>query len=664
MQISNSKFQILSIIRGLFYSLFFLTPLVISSHTSEIFEFNKMMLIYFISITVLLLWLVYYIVQKPILYFPKKLSIPIVVFFTALVLSFIFSIDRHTSLFGYYGRWNGGLMSIISYIVLLFVFLQVFSKQYVISLIKISLLASFIVLVWGFFAKFGYDMSCYIFTGDISNSCWTDQFQPSIRMFSTIGQPNWLGAYLVIHFFLGLYFFIEKVAEKSILRQLLFLIYLSLNILGIYFTGSKTAIIALVSSLAIVVGIVIYFKIGKKSKIIPKIVFGLISTALIVFIYYIAVGVPILDKINLDSASPGGVTDSFEIRKIVWQGGRELGRANPFFGTGPETFAYAYYFVKPQIHNLTSEWDFIYNKAHNEFINYLATTGYIGFISYLGVIASVFYIFYDVASHRKSESLFILALTGAFISIQITNFTGFSVSGIQIFFYLMPAFALVLGQKSDGALVISEIFSANKFKKIGIFILASGYIYSVIYLSQYILADRLYKASKDQSSQDQYQEASSSLTKAMRYRYEHVYEDSLSSTLAYLAFITSYEDENKLTGELIDLSKKSNTHTLQVAYRNINYYKTKAKNGFLYYQSTHDIQELVQAVETMEYVNNIAGNDPNSYYLAGLFYSLLAQDTGNNEYKEKAIKSVRYALNLRPSYIEAHELLQEIENGE
>ena len=34
------------------------------------------------------------------------------------------------------------------------------------------------------FQKYGYDLSCFIFTGQFNNSCWTDQFRPSERIFS------------------------------------------------------------------------------------------------------------------------------------------------------------------------------------------------------------------------------------------------------------------------------------------------------------------------------------------------------------------------------------------------------------------------------------------------------------------------------------------------
>ena len=91
------------------------------------------------------------------------------------------------------------------------------------------------------------------------------------------------------------------------------------------------------------------------------------------------------------SPNSGG-TESANIRMNVWSGAINAWRANPIFGTGVETFAFAYYKYKPVGQNLTSEWNFLYNKAHNEYLNYLATTGLFGLGSYLLMIG--LFIFY------------------------------------------------------------------------------------------------------------------------------------------------------------------------------------------------------------------------------------------------------------------------------
>jgi len=89
-----------------------------------------------------------------------------------------------------------------------------------------------------------------------------------------------------------------------------------------------------------------------------------------------------------------GGSNSFDIRRVVWQGAVNLGLKNPLFGTGVETFGYSYFIIRPATHNLLSEWEFLYNKAHNEYLNFFANSGFIGLITYLILIISTLISFF------------------------------------------------------------------------------------------------------------------------------------------------------------------------------------------------------------------------------------------------------------------------------
>src|SRR5262249_769402 len=45
------------------------------------------------------------------------------------------------------------------------------------------------------------------------------------------------------------------------------------------------------------------------------------------------------------------ITDSGDIRKFVWKGAIDAWKSSPLFGTGVETFAFAYYKFRPAGHN-------------------------------------------------------------------------------------------------------------------------------------------------------------------------------------------------------------------------------------------------------------------------------------------------------------------------
>ena len=158
---------------------------------------------------------------------------------------------------------------------------------------------------------------------------------------------------------------------------------------------------------------------------------------------------------SLGSQLEAGGSESGQIRLVVWKGAIEIFKHYPIFGSGVETFAYSYYNFRPTEHNLVSEWDFLYNKAHNEFLNYLATTGIIGFLTYMAVILTFIIWSIRFIVHRSSfiekqktdirytiyDILLPATLLASYTSYLVQNFFGFSVVSVALLFYLFPALA-------------------------------------------------------------------------------------------------------------------------------------------------------------------------------------------------------------------------------
>ncbi len=656
--------MVTTILHYLFYLLFFCAPLVMNSNTSEIFEFNKMMLIYASSFLIGILWIISFILQKQKIVYKPLFLLLLLVFLITQMISTYFSIDPHTSFFGYYGRWNGGILSITAYSVLFFVFVQLFTKKKAEILLFVSLLSSAIVVIWGLLAKIGYDFSCLVFTGTLTNTCWTEQFQPAQRMFATIGQPNWLGAYLCIHFFIGLYFFMKafKKEHRDMVPLFGFSAYLILNILSIYFTRSRSALLAFVIALIVGICLVLLRRIKAGSAVFFLFVIG----AAIVFIN----PQRILTQLHAPSPDDLNVTESFDIRKIVWQGAIELGRRYPVFGTGVETFAYSYYFTRPPEHNRTSEWDFIYNKAHNEYLNYFATTGFVGLTGYLSLILGTVVLFYTryKKNVKKNQEFLVLDLSFyvflAYVSILVTNFFGFSTSTIQLFFYIIPGLLLVeagINRPNDTPLIAADAIS-RMGKGLIVVIFVAG-VSGMVYLTRYYTADIKYNTAKNHIASGDYSNALIYLYDALKLKNEHVYEDRLSSTLAYLAFQYSFEDK-KQSDEFITLSKYSNYKALSVAQYNMLYWKTQARNYYLYYQISHDMNDMEQAIEAMEQALEIAPTDVQTMYALAVLYVSAGQEAADEKaathWKDKAQSTLRQIFELKPDYREAQKLGGEV----
>lgn len=679
------------VIYFLFLSLFLFTPLIMTSVTSELFEFNKMILIYTLTTLVLFLWILKMIILKKIVFIRTPFDIFIFLFLISQIISTVLSIDPHTSFFGYYGRFNGGLLSIFSYLILFYALVSNVEKNKIFRLLKTSLITSLIVILWGLPGKIGYDLSCLLFTGKLNNACWTEQFKPAERMFSTLGQPNWLGAYLSIIFFIGVYFFIFAKKKSS---QWFYLIYLFLNFSSILFTRSRSALLATIFCFFLFIFFILinYNQFSAENRNFKKHLFqfSFIFLAVFLSVLLFKTGIEKIDRylrFDLNKKSntqqknqiknispPIKVTESLDIRKIVWKGAVELGKKYPFFGTGVETFAYAYYFVRPKEHNLTSEWDYLYNKAHNEYLNYFATAGFVGLITYLFFIFSVIFYFLKVILKKDNETkkikenindemqikLINVSLLMSYITILITNFFGFSTTTINLYFYLIPGLTFLINKKD----IKRERFFEEEFKNLNsiqffqLIVLILFTFLSLFYIFKYWYADTLYAKADIYQRAGYYQEASQFLHQALKLKYEHVYEDKLSHNLANFAYNVYYQKGANIADDLIKLSEYYNKKSIKASPKNVIYLKTKSKNLYLFYQIKLDKKYLIEGIKTLNDAFNLSPTDPKIPYTKAIFYSIFENDEKNKNEKEKyrklILKNLDLATELKPDFRDAY----------
>jgi tetratricopeptide (TPR) repeat protein len=547
--------------------------------------------------------------------------------------------------------------------------------QRILFFIKVSLTSSLVVMLWGIPGKFGFDLSCKLFTGSLKTACWTNEFQPTIRMFSTLGQPNWLGIYLVIN----MLFAIHLLLSRHIRKTWLLYIYLFLSSISIMFTQSRSAFLALGCGLVGVGTYIAMTKIFKKDKkeYVAYIKSYLLPLA-IVLVCSLGIGyavnkqafIKIAAKVEQPAAS-NNITDSFAIRKLVWQGAYSVGLKYPLFGTGVETFAYSYNFLRPNDHNMTSEWDFVYNKAHNELLNYFSTTGLFGIVTYLVLIGVVIArIKYVWDEEDESKQLLEIVLLSAFASIVVSNFFGFSTTTINIFFYLIPAFVTLLIFKGNKHVVEeSELLTLNLIQKAMLAIPFTIFLYGVSFLSLYFMADVHYARGENYRSIQEYDQALFYLYYADSLKSEHVYEDKISQVLAQKGFFSSYlnHSQNPLCptseGEnepCFELAQKYNDQTLKASPKNVYYLRSKARNNFLAYQASRDEATFDSSIKAITQAQELAPTDPRYPYMKSLFFlgKYDSEESPGEEDKDmlkfRAIGPATLAIKLKPDYKDAY----------
>lgn len=678
----------MKILRLAFYLLFCITPFIFTKFNSELFEFNKMLFVYALTIITSGVWLLRMVSEKKIIFKRTPLDLPLVLFLLSQIISTVFSIDPHTSIWGYYSRLNGGLLSIISYILLYYAFVSNFIKEDVVKILKAALFAGGLVSFYAIPEHFGFSPSCLILTNDFSASCWVQDVQA--RVFGTIGQPNWLAAYLAMLIFPVIYFFLtSKTSRQKILYFLLSIIYY----LAFTFTYSRGATLGLIAGFAVLIisqllashlkGVKLNLASFKPlgitigSLLLINLLFG---SALTEFRILKNPAVPVRPGISQQVSASGtqlenGGTESGQIRLIVWKGAIDIFKAYPFFGSGVETFAYAYYQFRPNSHNLVSEWDFLYNKAHNEYLNYLATTGAFGFLTYMAIIITFggFCIRYYVSSLKNkshnTDYLLLATLAAGYISYLIQNFFLFSVVMIALLFYLYPALAFVyldrtkdLSEKGLAVKILSKILKLitrkNLFRKLAQVLIIIIILLLLNSLYNFWEADTQYKKGSDYNDAGNPGRAYNYLIEAVRLNpNEPLYLSELGNAAASSALALSATDATT-SGQLKDDSIFFTDLGLAQSPANTTILRTAIRTYFQL--ALLDPKLESKTLETVDKSIKLAPTDPKLLLNKAVILTQFAQ-AGENNYEftesikkqDEAIESLQKAILLKPNYLEA-----------
>jgi putative inorganic carbon (hco3(-)) transporter len=703
-------------IEYLYYALFLLIPLVFAGNTSELFEFNKMWLTFGITALILSLWLSKMVILKKIVFKRTILDIPIVLFLLAHLISTVISLDPYTSFWGYYSRWNGGLLSMIAYAVLFYAFISNFfsneeetdteKKSFIdknptgVTVVKRSLLVSiisgFIVTLWTIPSHFGYDPTCLIFRGSFDVSCWTADFQPKVRAFGPLGQPNWLAGYMgvLIPIALGLVIGILRKSKEYLNPYLIFYsISFLLFYLTLLYTGSRSGVVSSILTLGLFV--ISYILLNRKdlSFLKNKLLLGLFI-AVILISFFAGIRVPIIEKFSFThlknmvasqqtptqeadlttsqtqetpaiSSLSTGISGSGEIRNIVWRGAIDVWKANPVIGTGVETFAFAYYKYRPVEHNLVSEWNFLYNKAHNEYLNYLATVGLFGTLSYMAfILLFIVIIILNLLNKKIKENKYLgvvsapfkvdnkdplpLALLFSFISILIINFFGFSVVILNIYLFMIPAFVLIylsLVNQEKTNEKINYISYGQWSAVAGLLLLAFLVIF---YLFRYWVADTYYALGKNYNQARAYETAYPLLQQAVDTRKEPVIEDEFAVNKAVLALGLAQQENStesaqiitQLANEALETSEKLvNNHPNNIVF-------SKSRVRILYSLANIDPRYFPMALDAVKQTAQLAPTDASILYNLGVLH-------GQNGESENAVKILEQTVSYKPDYLDA-----------
>jgi len=400
------------------YSLVFLLPISFLPWTSDILDFNKQTLLVLLTFVALFAWMAKVLISGKFVLNINKTHIVVLILFLVYLVSTVFSLDRYGSFWGWPRITSQSLLTLVSFAILYFLVSNIFTKKEIyksaVLLILSSLLAVFIGILQflGLFLPFGFAKS---------------------TSFNTIGMVGSLGLFIAVLLPLLI---ILAIYSKKWLKIIL--------TIGVVLMAISLVLINYIMIWWVVLigcALLLLFAIAKKEFFDLRWL-GLPMFFLVLALFFIF--------LNIQLPTPQRSSEIYLKQSVGFDIAIKTIKNSPLLGSGPGTFAYDFSKYKKSDLNQGLLWGIRFDSAGSKILTVLATTGILGFISFLSLIAVV--LFYGVKfvldkefNQKQQSELYSSALAGGvligFLSLVIGFFLYSSNVTLDfLFFFLIACF--------------------------------------------------------------------------------------------------------------------------------------------------------------------------------------------------------------------------------
>ena len=383
---------------------------------------------------------------------------PVFIFIIVLGLATIFSQWPRMSFWGTYERKMGYLTWLHCFLFFLVLFFNFKSRAQLKRIAWTIFFATTIVVVYGLFQLLGLDPIL-----------WIERPLITKRIFSLVGQPNFLASWLLLTLpFIIWLFFEEKkfikifpVSErlrakrarvvqdggrgKFIVISLIF-ISLILSLICFFFTGSRGGAIGLLAGLLFFFFSLSWLKRKRKNLIFSKFSpsqegcerserelskLGGRGKFILLILSFIVSSVVFLNIKNPNSRfSFSGIKQAGEFRTTIWQQALSLIKKRPLLGYGPETQFFHFIKLYQPVQGILESINSYPDRSHNDFLDMALTSGIAGLLSYLFMIVAVFYYGFVYLFKTKRSFIKISPVTEGRSEATIGNPLGVQARGV------------------------------------------------------------------------------------------------------------------------------------------------------------------------------------------------------------------------------------------
>lgn len=456
--------------------LLFAVPLTFAPTAYDGFELPKVTLFRILTILMALVWLILLVKRGELSVPSSPLNWPIVAFLGISIISTIFSRNPGVSFRGLYNFYFWGLAAIMGYILLYIIISTVLKDKDGEDMITAILLGSVAIIFYGFVQRQGIDILEWAAS-------------PKHRIWSTLGNPNFLGGYLVMVIPLAVSRFLN-VNQKGEIRAILFFLVAAL-FATLSFTLSRA------SWLAIIIASLIWAVSLGREMLKKKLGWMFALAAVVVFfgvLFVLPYRSPRGEQAVVErAASTLDVNEaSNRVRLAGWEVALRIVKRRPLLGTGLDTFKEAF------LQDMGPDFESIAGKnmipfyAHNEFLQVASTIGLIGLLAYFWL-----WLIFIVEAWRAcrqsngEEKLFWSGLLASGVALLIYNQFHFSVLSTSLLFWLY--LGMLARQRKILSFRVPAIFTSGPVRMIGFAVFGFAALLLVIVSARPYLADLHFK---------------------------------------------------------------------------------------------------------------------------------------------------------------------------
>jgi len=601
-------------IEMLYIALVFLAPVIFDRRVGIVFSLTKVTTIRLLIIAILSVWAIKIMLKQEHRFIRTPLDYPVLSYLLACTVATLTSVHVLTSFMGFYGRYEG-LTTLYMYCLLFFITVNfIHSKEQILRVMYTIIIAGVCMSIYGVIQRMGLDP--YAWGGVVT---WQ-------RVIGTIGQPNFLAAYVDMAFIIGLALLLNmkdirwskrfewQTAYDIMLRAALvfsmFLIYVC-----VLYTQSRGGFLGLFG------GISLFFILAKRNLTIDKWRELLVLFILVVVITFITSLNPETSPFGRFSSEATKTVETSEnenpaigynatlSRFETWKSAYRIISDRPIFGIGQEVLKMVFPRYETNKFRFYEGFHVKQDRCHNEVCDMGVTRGVITLFIYIWMLSTFFYMGVKLirSDYDPELKLFAASFLGASAAYLVQNQFSFGVVAITTLLWIMMGMtASIFVRAEQPQLVKSVDLSEMPW---------------LLFAAAIIIALYLAYLSTIQFRADMHFKTGKTLADMRRMDYA----------------IKEYETSLKISPYEGSVWTYYGIATLNLA------------------QMTQNGQFINRSIDIFSTANKVDPYNADNFYITGRAYYILS--LADKSFLDKVIDSEQKAIKIDPLYAEAYQIL-------